>query len=121
MPGAYSDRVKETSTTTGTGNFTLAGAVTGYDSFNNAFGIDRQFVYQIEAVDASGVPTGDWEVGDGHLSGSTTLVRDFVIRSSNSDALVNFGAGTKNVFNALSARGAQTSQANMFDLTFGMQ
>lgn len=119
MAGAFADRVKETASNPGTGDVTLTGAVTGYVTFDASFGTDRQFVYQIEAVDGSGVPTGGWEVGDGHLSASTTLVRDFVIRSSNSDALVNF-TGSVYVFNTLGARGAQTACANLFDLTYGM-
>lgn len=121
MAGVFSDRVKETSTTTGSSDFTLAGAVTGYITFDTAFSTDRQFVYQIEAVDANGTPTGDWEVGTGYLSASTTLVRNYVLRSSNSDAAVNFGAGTKHVFNAMNAIAAQTAQANLFDLTYGLQ
>lgn len=118
MAGAFADRIKETSTTTGTGDFTLAGAVTGYVSFNTAFSTTHQFTYVIEAVDANGTPTGDWEVGDGHLSGSTTLVRDRVIASSNANAAVNFAAGSKNVFNALAA--FSDNVPNPFHLTYGM-
>lgn len=98
MVGIVADRVKETSTSTGSGDFTLAGAVTGYQSFNTAFGTNVTFVYTIEAVDANGVPTGDWETGNGHLSASSTLVRDLVFNSTNSNNLVSFAAGTKNVF-----------------------
>lgn len=95
----FKDRVLETSTTTGTGNFTLSGAVTGYQTFNSAFGTASlpAFYYCIIAVDAAGTPTGDWEVGQGHLSASTTLVRDSVLASSTGSA-INFSAGTKNVF-----------------------
>jgi len=92
------DRVAETSTTTGTGNFTLSSALTGFRTFNAAFGTNVMFHYVIEAVDGSGVPTGDWEVGQGYLSASTTLVRVQVERSSNSNALVSFASGTKYVF-----------------------
>lgn len=95
---AFADRVKETSTTTGTGNLTLAGAVTGYQTANSAFSTNNIFDYAIEAVDGSGVPAGDWEVGEGYLSASTTLVRSNVRASSNSGSAVNFSAGTKNVF-----------------------
>jgi hypothetical protein len=86
-------RVKETSTTTGTGNFTLAGAVTNFETFNTAFSTDKTFYYTI--VDDT---NNTWEVGMGHLSASTTLIRDTVIASTNSDAAVNFGAATKDVF-----------------------
>jgi hypothetical protein len=94
----FADRVKETATTTGTGDFTLAGAVTGFRTFNAAIGLSAWFDYCIEAVDGSGVPTGEWEVGQGQLSGSTTLVRSRVWASSNANALVSFSAGTKYVF-----------------------
>lgn len=88
----FSDRVKDTTTTTGTGNITLSGtAPTGYKSFNTAFGVGPLFYYTIAL-------SGEWEVGIGYLSASTTLVRHRVTASSNADALVNFSAGTKDVF-----------------------
>jgi hypothetical protein len=88
----FADRVKDTTTTTGTGNITLAGSPpTGYQSFNTAFGTSVNFCYTIEGG-------SEWEVGMGHLSASTTLVRDLVLASSNSNALVSFSAGTKNAF-----------------------
>lgn len=90
MPNV-ADRVKETTTTTGTGNVTLAGAASGFIDFNTAFGLNVTFYYCI----ANGT---EWEVGVGHLSGTTALVRDTVLASSNAGALVNFSAGTKNVF-----------------------
>lgn len=99
MPAiTFKPRVKETSTTTGTGSITLAGAVVGYQSFDDAFVVtDDYFYYCIEAVDGNGVPTGQWEEGIGHLSASTTLVRDTLLSSSTGSA-VSFSAGTKNVF-----------------------
>lgn len=118
MAAVFADRVKETSTTTGTGNFTTGGAVTGFQTFNTAFGTGVSFFYTIEAVDGSGVPSGDWEVGIGNLSASTTLVRDIVLQSSNANAAVNFSAGTKNVFCALPA---QRAAFNSFDLRYGLQ
>lgn len=92
MPYA-ADRVLETATTTGTGNFTLAGAVTGYRTFSSAVALNTPVYYTIEDAGGSG-----WEVGIGRLSGATTLVRSQVLASSNAGALVSFGAGTKNVF-----------------------
>ena len=89
----FEDRVLETSTTTGTGNITLDGAVTGYWTFATAFAVGDDFYYCIE-----GQTPGEWEVGIGHLSNSTTLVRLEVRDSSNSNALVSFSAGMKNVF-----------------------
>ena len=90
---AYPDRVKETSTTTGTGNLTLAGAATNFQTFNAAIGQGIYFCYVIEHQSVA-----EWETGIGYLSGSTTLVRDRVRASSNGGALVNLSAGTKNVF-----------------------
>lgn len=88
-------RVKETSTTTGTGNLTLAGAVSGFQSINSAFSTTNYFHCMIVHQSAA-----EWEYGMYVLSASTTLVRSSgtVLRSSNSDALVNFSAGTKDVF-----------------------
>jgi len=92
--GSFSDRVQDTSTTTGTGNFTLSGtAPTGKVDFNTAFGTQQSFTYVIQGQSGS-----EWEVGMGYLSASTTLVRDRVTASSNSGSLVNFSAGTKDVF-----------------------
>ena len=81
------------------GNITLAGAVTGYKALSGGkIGLNAFFDYCIEAVDGSGIPTGDWETGEGYLSGATTLVRSVVSESSNANALVSFAAGTKRVF-----------------------
>jgi hypothetical protein len=85
------DRVQETSTTTGTGTFTLAGAVSGFQSFS-AIGNGNTTYYSI--TDGT-----NWEVGIGtYTSSGTTLSRDTVLESSNSDNLVDFGAGSKFVF-----------------------
>ena len=87
------DRVKETSTTTGTGTFTLAGAATGFQSFS-VIGDGNTTYYCI--VDSA---AGAWEVGIGtYTSSGTTLSRDTVLESSNSGSLVNFGSGSKDVF-----------------------
>jgi hypothetical protein len=95
---AFFDRVMETTTTTGTGDITTAGAVTANRTLNNSAGTNVLFDYVIEAIDASGIPTGDWELGKGYMSASTTLVRYVVKLSSNSNALVNLSAGTKRVY-----------------------
>lgn len=87
------DRVKETSTTAGTGTITLAGAVAGFQSFS-AVGNGNTTYYAI--VDNT---TGDWEVGIGTYTASgTTLSRTTVLSSSNSGSLVNFVANPKDVF-----------------------
>lgn len=102
----YIDRVLETSTTTGTGDLTLDGAVTGYQSFDSAVGTQVAFDYCIVAVDGSGIPTGQWEVGSGYLSASTTLVRS-ILWASSAGSAINFSAGTKRVFITVAANQAQ--------------
>lgn len=99
MAHVRGDRILETSTTTGTGAFTLAGAVSGYRAFSAIPGIassDTVF-YCIEHQTAN-----EWEVGIGTWT-TGTMTRTTVLRSSNADAAVNFSAGTKNVFNTLPA------------------
>lgn len=92
MALVIADRVQETTTTTGTGTVTLGGASAGYQSFA-VIGNGNTTYYTI--TDSS----GNWEVGVGtYTSSGTTLSRDTVLSSSNSGALVNFGAGSKNVF-----------------------
>ena len=91
MAFVINDRVRETSTTEGTGAFTLAGAVTGYESFSTGIGTNDTY-YAIHLQDGS-----EWEVGIGAVSGST-LTRSSVISSSNADSPVVFSAGTKDVF-----------------------
>lgn len=90
----YKDRVKDTSTTTGTGNITLSGtAPTGFTNFNTAFGTSVTFIYVIQHQTLD-----EWEVGVGHLSASTTLVRDSITAGTNGTSAVNFSAGTKDVY-----------------------
>lgn len=99
MPNPYADRVKDTSTTTGTGDFTLAGsAPTGYQTFSAAFAVNDLVVYCIQLQSGS-----EWEVGKGTLTGATTLARTTVLASSNAGAAVNFSAGTKDVFCTIDA------------------
>ena len=93
MPLVIKDRVKETSTTTGTSTFTLAGAATGFQSFS-AIGDGNTTFYTIALVGGS-----QWEVGIGtYTSSGTTLSRDTILSSSNSGNAVDFSAGTKDVF-----------------------
>jgi hypothetical protein len=85
------DRVQETSTTTGTGTFTLGGAVSGFQSFS-VIGDGNTTYYAI-------VLGSEWEVGIGtYTSSGTTLSRTTILESSNGGTAVNFSAGTKNVF-----------------------
>lgn len=102
MPG-FADRVKDTSTTVGTGAFTLAGvAPAGFRTWGSAFAVGVRVWYCIEAVDVNDNPTGQWEIGRGTLTAATTLARTTVTASS-TGALVSFAAGTKNVFCTYSA------------------
>ena len=97
------DRVVETTTTTGTGTLTLAGAVTGFQAWS-VVGNANTAHYVLEAVDGSGVPTGDWEVGIGtYTSSGTTLARTTILASSNGGSVVNLSAGTKRVILTLPA------------------
>ena len=97
MALVVNDRVKETSTTTGTGTFTLAGAVTGFETFSSAIGNTNTTYYAIVHTSNS-----EFEVGLGTVSAGA-LARTTVISSSNSDSAVDFAAGTKDVFCTLPA------------------
>lgn len=116
----YADRAMETSTTTGTGNIALAGAVTGYQTIYSGLQseLNRILDYTIEGVDASGVPTGEWEVGEGYLSASTTLVRHKPT-SGSAATPVNFSAGTKRVFITYAAAEA-VGKGNAIAFNIGM-
>lgn len=86
------DRVAETTTTTGTGTVTLAGAKTGYQAFTTAFSTGAKVYYCI-------TDNTNWEVGVGTFTTvGTTLSRDSIFASSNAGAAVNWGAGTRDVF-----------------------
>jgi hypothetical protein len=87
------DRVKEATTTAGTGPLTLNGASSGFQSFA-AIGNGNTTYYCI-----TDVGTGDWEVGSGTYSSTgPTLTRDVVLASNNAGALVNFTGNSKDVF-----------------------
>lgn len=98
MALVIADRVLETSATTGTGSFSLAGAASGFQSFNSAIGNGNTTYYTIECP-----TTGEWEVGLGTFTAPSTLARTTVYSSSNSGSAVNFSAGPKNVFVDMSA------------------
>ena len=99
MAFVVADRVRETSSTTGTGTFTLAGAVIGYQSFSSAIGNGNTTYY---AISNPGV--NEWEVGIGTV-GAGTLARTTVLASSTGSA-VSFTAGSKDVFVTYPAEGA---------------
>ena len=94
MAFVINDRVKETTTTTGTGTISLGGAVTGFETFGTGIGNSNTTYY---AVTLPG--TAEFEVGLGTLnSDSSTIARTTIISSSNSDSAVDFSAGTKTIF-----------------------
>jgi len=94
MALVLNDRVKETTTTTGTGALTLGGALTGFETFGTGIGNSNTTYYAITLPGSA-----EFEVGLGTLnSDSTTITRTTVISSSNSDSAVNFSAGTKTIF-----------------------
>jgi len=97
MALSLKDRVRESTSTTGTGTITLTGAYVGFQTFASAIS-DGDTVYYTIHNTASGFES-EWEVGIGTftLSG-TTLSRDTILSSSNAGSAVNFNAGTKEVF-----------------------
>jgi len=98
MALVINDRVKVTSTTTGTGAFALGAAATGFEDFT-AIGNSNTTYYTI-----FNQGTTEWEVGLGTLDGtSANLTRTTIISSSNSDSVVTFTGGTKDVFCTLPA------------------
>ena len=92
MALVLADRVKQSTTTTGTSDFVLSGSLTGFQTFAAGVGANNTTYYSV----ADGA---DFEVGLGTLSNDgLTLARTTVLQSSNADAKVSFGAGTKEVF-----------------------
>lgn len=95
MAFAIFDRVKETSTSTGTGNLTLAGALSGkHRAFSAVYANNDTFPYEIEHQSAD-----EWESGHGtFVSATPAIARTKVNESSNSNNAVNFSAGTKHIW-----------------------
>ena len=92
MALVLADRVKETTTTTGTSDFSLGGAVSGFQTFSQGVGNSNTTYYAISLG-------SDWEVGLGTLSSDgLTLARTTVLQSSNSDTKVSFASGSKDIF-----------------------
>jgi hypothetical protein len=96
MVFVINDRVKETTSTTGTGTVTLAGAQLGFQSFSSGIGSSNSTYYTIALGN-------EWEVGIGTVTNATTFTRDSVISSSNASSLVSFSTGVKDIFCALPA------------------
>lgn len=114
MPTTQGDLVHQLSTSTGSGNLTLS-VVNGKQTFDTVFGhaaTTDLFDYYISNRDVN-----EWERGTGHMSDATTLVRDTVIASSNSNAAVTFSAGTKDVTNDIPA----TTQLRNYTISLMLQ
>ena len=99
------DRVKETSTTTGTVTVNLAGASQGFESFVTGIGTGNQTYYCITNSSQT-----EFEVGIGTVTDATpdTLSRDTVLSSTNSNNKVNFAGGEKDVFCTIPAKKAMS-------------
>lgn len=107
MALVLNDRVKETTTTTGTGTVNLGGAETGFETFVAGVGDGNTTYYCITAG-------AEFEVGLGTVTDASpdTLSRTTILSSSNSDSAVDFSAGTKDVFCTLPASKAVFEDAS---------
>lgn len=108
MALVLADRVKETTTTIGTASYVLLGAAAGFQSFSSGVGNGNACEYC--CTDGT-----NWEVGQGTLTGGTTLSRSVIYASSNGGAAVNWGVGTRDIFATVSAEGAATSRWTLTD------
>jgi hypothetical protein len=93
------DRVRDTSTTAGSGAFSVSGtAPTGYQTFSAVLSVSNTFYYSIQHQTLN-----EWEVGLGTYSSANTFARTTIYSSSNSGSAVTFSAGTKDVFITMAA------------------
>ena len=105
MSHVVADRVRETTTTTGTGTYTLAGAVTGFETFGSIGNTNTTYYCCTDGT--------NFEVGVGtYTSSGTTLARTTILQSSNSDSAVNWSAGTRQIFCTLPAEKAVVEDAS---------
>ena len=105
MALVLADRVKETTTTTGTGTYTLAGAESGFESFASVGNGNTTYYCCTDGT--------DFEVGIGTYTASgTTLARTTILQSSNSDAAVNWGSGSRDIFVTQPAEKAVSKDSN---------
>lgn len=91
MTTTVGNRIKETTSTSGTGPLTLLGAQSGFQTFADVVGVGDYTYYCI-------IDSLDWEIGIGQLTNSTTLARITVLESTNGDALLSLSASQKTVF-----------------------
>lgn len=108
MAHITADRVRDTSTSTGTGNFTVSGtAPTSFRTLSAVLSVSDTFYYVIQGQSSS-----EWEVGLGTYSSANVFARTTVLSSSNSGSAVTFSAGTKDVFLTLAASKTIQQQAD---------
>lgn len=93
MSHIVADRVKETTTTTGTGALSLAGAASGHRAFSAVCANNDTCFYAIAHQSAA-----EWEIGLGTWATGNSLTRTSVLASSNAGSAVTLSAGTKDVF-----------------------
>ena len=103
--------VKETTLTEGIGAYTLAGAATNFRTFLAAVGSGNQCYYLVNDIGAN------FEHGLGTVGAGGTLSRDTIKESSNANAAVSWGAGTKNVYLTLPSSGYLLAENNLSDVT----
>jgi hypothetical protein len=110
MALVINDRVKETSTTTGTGTFDLAGASQDFISFVSGVGNGNTTYYCI-----ANTGTNEFEVGIGTVTDAATdtLSRDTVISNNlGTTNEIDFGSGEKEVFCTIPAVKAMSPVMN---------
>jgi hypothetical protein len=110
----FANRIKETSTTSGTGNLVLGGSILGYKTFVSAIGSDKKLTYYVYRQDSN----FEWEIGVGYIQvsgGLNILVRERVISSSNSNNFVSFSSGTKFVESIISEDRINTGLLNVVE------
>jgi hypothetical protein len=99
MAFVTADRVRDTSTTAGSGSITVSGtAPTGFRTFSAVLSVGDTFYYAIQSQGAN-----EWEVGLGTYSSANVFARTTILSSSNAGSVVTFSAGTKDVFITLAA------------------
>lgn len=99
MAHITADRVRDTSTSTSTGNFTVSGtAPTGFRTLSAVLSVGDTFYYAIQSQGLN-----EWEVGLGTYSSANVFARTTILSSSNAGSAVSFSAGTKDVFLTLAA------------------
>lgn len=97
------DRLGQVTTITGTGAYLTGALITAMKSLDASLAVNDYFYGYVEAVDANGNPTGDWECGKYTKTAANTFARTEIHSSSNGNAAVNWAAGTKHIKLALTA------------------